>query len=389
MADELRARGNEAFVAKKFEEALSCYQRALDAPDASSPHLILSNLSATLFHLNRFDEALEAAEKAITAAPTFTKAAIRKGQCLTALNRNAEAALAFRAARALEPRNDTLWRMEQEALAAQRKADTTAEITSVDHFIAIFNRLVDMRVRLAVLANLWNASSPVERFAIFRDFLAILAPSAVKPLGEGEAAPEGVHISKFEPSQLVALPLDNYADVEVPSSWLHCYRTRLDGPQREQLFNSLWAACSVDEQRLIIADFEAFFIRPIAGDAASASSSSSSSSASSASSLDPFAGHVAFDADRARSARSSSTLARSTAELIPSTSSTTSATTAAAEQAALRLAHPSLGLHTVSDAGAASTTAAPAPSTSPTMSGSAPGRGARTKVTRPPDAHPQ
>merc|ERR1719502_1239061 len=62
-ADEHKAKGNDAYKAKKFEEAVEHYERAIaELPDEMTYY---NNLAAVFFEQKKFDTCIETCKKAI------------------------------------------------------------------------------------------------------------------------------------------------------------------------------------------------------------------------------------------------------------------------------------------------------------------------------------
>lgn len=78
---------SRCWPAGDFAEALRQFELALDTAGSESTETakLQSNISATLLELHSYDQALEAANAAITLQPTWDKAYLRKFQALVAL----------------------------------------------------------------------------------------------------------------------------------------------------------------------------------------------------------------------------------------------------------------------------------------------------------------
>lgn len=87
--DELKSKGNEFFKQGQFELALEFYSKALEISPFS--HIALSNRSLTFFKLERYDSALEEADKCIQANKSWAKGYLRKAAALNALGKSKEA----------------------------------------------------------------------------------------------------------------------------------------------------------------------------------------------------------------------------------------------------------------------------------------------------------
>ncbi len=118
-----KAKGNEAFVAGEYAQAVLLYTLALDRaaelPDASSfssssttatkqlfpRHVVLSNRSASFLKLGHHDKALADGIEAEKLDPNYVKGVFRKGLALHALGRYQEALGALSTALRIEPKN--------------------------------------------------------------------------------------------------------------------------------------------------------------------------------------------------------------------------------------------------------------------------------------------
>ncbi|KAJ2663178.1 Hsp90 cochaperone [Coemansia sp. RSA 1200] len=88
-ANELKAKGNEAFAARNYDEAIKLFTQAIEADPTN--HVLYSNRSASLASLKKYEEALEDAEKTIEIKPDWPKGYSRKGAALYGLGRLADA----------------------------------------------------------------------------------------------------------------------------------------------------------------------------------------------------------------------------------------------------------------------------------------------------------
>jgi hypothetical protein len=303
--DASKAKGNEHFTAKRFPEAIACYDDALrrfveasgstspSKSDAAAPPAassvpgdarlrlaligsqLYSNRSAAHFELGAFADALADATKAVEANPRWTKAYCRRASALKVLGRHREAHETLAAAHRLEPDDKGIKRLLGEAERAAAAADVRDPVTSVDHFALIFKAVpVGNPLRLATLATWWNLLPPPLRWLVFKRFLVIMAgPKAIDESIPRDEAPLP-HISQFSPEVLTPLPMANYADIAVPAPWVAfaselATRTPADVVE---LFNRCWDLSSSDEQRAIIADVRTFFAGEGAAAAAAAAS---------------------------------------------------------------------------------------------------------------------
>eukprot|EP00566_Odontella_aurita_P005888 CAMPEP_0113541190 /NCGR_PEP_ID=MMETSP0015_2-20120614/8895_1 /TAXON_ID=2838 /ORGANISM="Odontella" /LENGTH=580 /DNA_ID=CAMNT_0000441071 /DNA_START=217 /DNA_END=1959 /DNA_ORIENTATION=+ /assembly_acc=CAM_ASM_000160 len=128
-----KAKGNEAFVAGEYAQAVLLYSLALDKAaelpeedDAKAAiaaagekiatakptlnqlfprHVVLSNRSASFLKLGEHAKALADAEKATALDPTYVKGVFRRGMALHAMGRYTEAAPILGQAHKMEPKN--------------------------------------------------------------------------------------------------------------------------------------------------------------------------------------------------------------------------------------------------------------------------------------------
>jgi tetratricopeptide (TPR) repeat protein len=91
--DEFKNKGNAAFKAGKFQEAIEWYTKALGTISATdeAAAALLSNRAASFSSLGKHQEALADAEACIVAKPAWVKGPFRKGVALEALGKYTEA----------------------------------------------------------------------------------------------------------------------------------------------------------------------------------------------------------------------------------------------------------------------------------------------------------
>ncbi len=87
--EDLKGQGNECFKKGEYELALDFYRKALIISPSS--HVALSNCSLVFFKLERYQSALEEANKCIAANQGWAKGYARKAAALNALGKHAEA----------------------------------------------------------------------------------------------------------------------------------------------------------------------------------------------------------------------------------------------------------------------------------------------------------
>mmetsp|Transcript_68106 Transcript_68106/g.197378 ORF Transcript_68106/g.197378 Transcript_68106/m.197378 type:complete len:435 (-) Transcript_68106:80-1384(-) len=88
-AGALRERGNEAFNAREYEQAIAAYTESLSLDPQQ--HLCYSNRSAAHMKLGNAEEALRDAQRCVELAPAFPKGYSRQAAALQALKRWEEA----------------------------------------------------------------------------------------------------------------------------------------------------------------------------------------------------------------------------------------------------------------------------------------------------------
>ncbi|CAD2214084.1 stress-inducible protein STI1 [Angomonas deanei] len=104
--DEFKSKGNDAFKAKKYKEAIDWYTKAIEVdPNCEAAGALYSNRAASWQGLNEFEKAAGDAECCIKVRPDWLKGYFRKGVALQSLGRIDEAQKAFQGALKVEPNN--------------------------------------------------------------------------------------------------------------------------------------------------------------------------------------------------------------------------------------------------------------------------------------------
>ncbi|KAH9132220.1 hypothetical protein LEN26_007471 [Aphanomyces euteiches] len=114
LVEEVKRRGNQAFSKGVLEEAEVLYTRGVEVAQ-TDVHILYSNRSAARLKMGKKELALEDAEAAVAAAPTFAKGFFRQGQALVALKKYQRAVDALTQAEALEPGNASVVKALTEA----------------------------------------------------------------------------------------------------------------------------------------------------------------------------------------------------------------------------------------------------------------------------------
>ena len=105
-ADELKAKGNAALQAEKFEEAIQHYTEAIKID--TNNHILYSNRSAAYAKVGKYAESLQDAEKTINLKADWAKGYSRKGAALELLNRQEEALKTYEQGLKYDPNNQLL-----------------------------------------------------------------------------------------------------------------------------------------------------------------------------------------------------------------------------------------------------------------------------------------
>lgn len=117
MADEHKAKGNAAFAAGQFEEAIEHFSAgAAAAPDN---HVLYSNRSACKASLKDYEGALEDAQKVVELKPDWPKGYSRLGGAYAGLRQWKDAKTAYEKGLQLDPDNTGLKNGMEEAEAAE------------------------------------------------------------------------------------------------------------------------------------------------------------------------------------------------------------------------------------------------------------------------------
>jgi tetratricopeptide (TPR) repeat protein len=105
--DQLKAKGNEAFKAKKYPEAIEWYTKAIDVdPNCEAAAALYSNRAASYAGMGNHEAAVKDGDQCIRVKPAWLKGHYRKGAALEALNRFDECLKAFEDALRTEPANE-------------------------------------------------------------------------------------------------------------------------------------------------------------------------------------------------------------------------------------------------------------------------------------------
>lgn len=103
-AEKLKAEGNRHLSSGRHDEAISCYQSAINLDPQNS--ILHSNLAAAQIALGDYEAAVESSQRAVDLDPGYAKAWSRMGTALHQLGRHDKAIEAFQEALCLDPNNE-------------------------------------------------------------------------------------------------------------------------------------------------------------------------------------------------------------------------------------------------------------------------------------------
>jgi len=136
--NDLKQKGNDAFIADQLDEAVNFYSEAIDmAKELEYPmsKILLSNRSQTYLKQQKYELAIEDAEASLKLDPSFLKSILRRAVANAELNNRQGAIDDFRKILKAEPRNATV-------LSFMRRLSLRSKIHSslYDAYIAQFLR---------------------------------------------------------------------------------------------------------------------------------------------------------------------------------------------------------------------------------------------------------
>ncbi|KAL9993050.1 putative Heat shock chaperonin-binding, tetratricopeptide-like helical domain superfamily [Helianthus debilis subsp. tardiflorus] len=120
MADEAKAKGNAAFSAGNFTDAIKHFTDAINL--APSNHVLYSNRSAAYASLNQYSDALSDAKKTVDLKPDWAKGYSRLGAAYHGLKQYDDAVSAYKKGLEVDPNNETL----KSGLADAESAQSTS-----------------------------------------------------------------------------------------------------------------------------------------------------------------------------------------------------------------------------------------------------------------------
>ncbi|KAG5489888.1 hypothetical protein JKF63_00005 [Porcisia hertigi] len=105
--EDYKTKGNEAFKAKKYEEAIEWYTKAIELdPNSEASGALYSNRAGSWQNLNKFEKATEDSIQCIRVRPNWLKGYFRKGVAMESMGKYDEAQTAFKEALKLSPGNE-------------------------------------------------------------------------------------------------------------------------------------------------------------------------------------------------------------------------------------------------------------------------------------------
>ncbi|KIZ02055.1 Heat shock protein STI [Monoraphidium neglectum] len=120
MADELKAKGNAAFSAGHFEEAIQHFSAAIELDPNN--HVLYSNRSAAEASLHRYSKALKDAKKCVELKRDWPKGYSRLGAAYFGLEEWEEAVKAYEDGLHIDPSNHALQSALSDALSAKNRS---------------------------------------------------------------------------------------------------------------------------------------------------------------------------------------------------------------------------------------------------------------------------
>ena len=119
-AERYKSQGNNALKANLFGEAVELYTKAISLDPNSEVYF--SNRSAAYANMERYKEALDDAQEAVTLKPGWVKGHLRRGSALTGLKKHEEARKAYMKAHQLDPHNSQVEALLTAATKAANEA---------------------------------------------------------------------------------------------------------------------------------------------------------------------------------------------------------------------------------------------------------------------------
>lgn len=128
MADEAKAKGNAAFKAGKYEDAIKHFSDSVSL--SPSNHVLYSNRSGSYASLHKYQEALEDAKKTVELKPDWVKGYSRLGAAYVGLGKHDDAIAAYKKGLEYDPANEGLQSGLADAQSAKSRAHTFPSTSS-------------------------------------------------------------------------------------------------------------------------------------------------------------------------------------------------------------------------------------------------------------------
>uniref|UniRef100_A0A7C9FMX1 STI1 domain-containing protein n=1 Tax=Opuntia streptacantha TaxID=393608 RepID=A0A7C9FMX1_OPUST len=122
MADEAKAKGNAAFSAGNYTEAIKHFTEAINL--APTNHVLYSNRSAAYASLHNYSDALSDAKKTVELKADWSKGYSRLGAAYLGLHQYSDAIAAYKQGLEIDPNNEALKSGLADAQAAARAKST-------------------------------------------------------------------------------------------------------------------------------------------------------------------------------------------------------------------------------------------------------------------------
>ncbi|CAN4127568.1 unnamed protein product [Withania somnifera] len=119
-ADEAKAKGNAAFAAGNFSDAITHFTEAINL--APTNHVLYSNRSAAYASLGKYSDALSDAQKTVDLKPDWAKGYSRLGAAHSGLHQYSDAVSAYKKGLEIDPNNEGLKSGLADAESAQARS---------------------------------------------------------------------------------------------------------------------------------------------------------------------------------------------------------------------------------------------------------------------------
>lgn len=155
----VRERGNQHFKNGEYENAMTCYMKCLKIAGSSSNDKATAykNLAATYLKMKKYQEALDACNKALDLVPSDVKSLFRRSQAFEGLNRISDAMKDALRVQHIEPKNETVketLRRLNEKLQVKQKEEASTDNRVTSMFKYALDGTVDDEKREQAAENL-------------------------------------------------------------------------------------------------------------------------------------------------------------------------------------------------------------------------------------------